>query len=75
MKIYLLDDNESMKNICKLYFREVQDVTAVCDDFKHFMDKTEVECVVSPANSYGLMDGGYDRAISEWFGWDLMKKN
>ncbi len=49
-------------------------VTAVCDDFKHFMDTTDVECVVSPANSYGLMDGGYDLAISEWFGWDLMKK-
>lgn len=69
-----MDNNIIMKNIWDLYFRDVQDVTPVCDDFKHFMDITEVECVVSPANSYGLMDGGYDRAISEWFGFDLMKK-
>ena len=74
MRIYLLDNNIIMKSIWDLYFRDVQDVTPVCDDFKHFMDNMEVECVVSPANSYGLMDGGYDRAISEWFGFDLMKK-
>ena len=74
MRIYLLDNNASMKNMWELYFQDAEDVTAVCDDFKHFMDTTEIECVVSPANSYGLMDGGYDRAISEWFGWDLMKK-
>ncbi|WP_406033625.1 macro domain-containing protein, partial [Treponema saccharophilum] len=28
----------------------------------------DVECVVSPANSYGLMDGGYDAAITAYFG-------
>ena len=38
------------------------------------MDTTEVECVVSPANSYGLMDGGYDLAISDWFGWEIAEK-
>ena len=74
MKIYLLDNNEKVTKIWNLYFRDIQDVIVVCDDFKHFMDSTNVECVVSPANSYGLMDGGYDRAISEWFGWDLMEK-
>lgn len=74
MKIYLLDNCDSMKKLWELYFREAPDVTPVCDDFKHFMDTMKVDCVVSPANSYGLMDGGYDRAISEWFGWDLMRK-
>ena len=37
------------------------------------MQKTNVECIVSPANSFGLMDGGYDLAISEWFGPQLQK--
>ncbi len=74
MRIYLLDNNISTTRIWKLYFRNSHDVYVVCDDFRHFMDTTDVKCVVSPANSYGLMDGGYDLAISEWFGWNLMKK-
>lgn len=74
MKVFLLDNKKQTVNIWKLYFAEDADVEPVCDDFKHFMDNTDVECVVSPANSYGLMDGGYDLAISEWFGWDLAGK-
>lgn len=74
MKIYLLDINKTITDIWKLYFADCEDVEVVCDYFDHFMDQGKVDCVVSPANSYGLMDGGYDRAISEWFGWDLMKK-
>ena len=74
MKVFLLDNKQQTVNIWKLFFAEEADVEPVCDDFKHFMDNTDVECVVSPANSYGLMDGGYDLAISEWFGWDLAEK-
>ena len=33
-----------------------------------------MECIVSPANSYGLMDGGYDLAITKYFGKELMKE-
>lgn len=33
----------------------------------------EIDCVVSPANSFGLMDGGYDRAITEHFVDELQK--
>ncbi len=29
------------------------------------------DAVVSPANSFGFMDGGLDYALSERFGWDL----
>jgi O-acetyl-ADP-ribose deacetylase (regulator of RNase III) len=36
----------------------------------------EVECdaLVSPANSFGFMDGGIDAIYSEHFGWDLQLK-
>jgi O-acetyl-ADP-ribose deacetylase (regulator of RNase III) len=36
-------------------------------------DITNVSCdaIVSPANSFGFMDGGLDYAISERLGWDL----
>jgi len=30
--------------------------------------------MVSPANSFGLMDGGIDYYISEFFGWQLLPK-
>jgi len=30
--------------------------------------------MVSPANSFGFMDGGLDYALSERFGWQLEKK-
>lgn len=39
-------------------------------------DITRLKCdaVVSPANSFGFMDGGLDYALSERFGWDLEKR-
>ncbi|GAB3524984.1 macro domain-containing protein [Emticicia fontis] len=39
-------------------------------------DITQLSCdaVVSPANSFGFMDGGLDYALSERFGWDLEKR-
>ena len=57
MKAYLLDNKQQTVNIWKLYFADEPDVEPICDDFKHFMDYNEIECVVSPANSYGLMEG------------------
>lgn len=39
-------------------------------------DITKIKCdaIVSPANSFGFMDGGLDHALSERFGWDLEKR-
>ncbi len=39
-------------------------------------DITRIKCdaMVSPANSFGFMDGGLDYALSERFGWQLEKK-
>ena len=36
----------------------------------------EVECdaLVSPANSFGYMDGGLDMAISQFFGWQVQER-
>jgi len=74
MKIYLLDYNENMVSCWKKYFNNCNDVEVVCDDFVNFMQKNNIECVVSPANSYGLMDGGYDLAITSYFGEELSHK-
>lgn len=74
MYIYLLDNNPDMVAEWKRAFKNVSDVKVVCDDFANFMDENNVECVVSPANSYGFMDGGYDLAITQYFGDELMEK-
>ena len=74
MKIYLLDRNNTIVECWKDCFKDCEDVEVVCDDFARFMSSHDVECVVSPANAFGLMDGGYDLAISKYFGWDLQKK-
>lgn len=74
MKIILLDHSLTMAAYWKQAFVGT-DVECVCDDFAAFMDRhgDEVSCVVSPANSYGLMDGGFDLALTRYFGEDLPK--
>ena len=67
MKITLLSIDEKMTEAWKKYF-SVDNVEIVCEEFGKFMGNNHVDCVVSPANSFGLMDGGYDAAITDWFG-------
>ena len=74
MKIYLLSTKAIMVDCWYAYFSNSPDVSVVCDDLKKFMDKHKIDCVASPANSYGLMDGGFDLAISEYFGWGLQER-
>ena len=74
MTIYLLCRNLEMFVEWKQQFAESGDVDVVMDDFAHFMDTHKVQCVVSPANSYGYMDGGYDAAITGYFGNQLEKE-
>ena len=73
MKIYLLEKNSRRAMALKAVFAN-EDVEIVNNDFACFIRTHDVECVVSPANAYGLMDGGYDLAISEWFGDQLQNR-
>lgn len=74
MKIYLLDKNHGTTRRWNYYFSNAKDVEVVNLYLEEFLDMYDVECVVSPANAYGLMDGGYDRAITDYFGWELAEK-
>lgn len=38
-----------------------------------FEDMKEYDCMVSPANSFGMMDGGIDAAITRFFGKELQE--
>lgn len=74
MKIFLLNRHAYMADCWSAYFSNEHDVTIVCEELKDFLSQNKVDCVVSPANSYGLMDGGFDLALSEYFGWELQKR-
>ena len=74
MKIYLLDKNRRMCQAWKNFFTSEEDIEIVNMDFALFMELYSVDCIVSPANAYGLMDGGYDLAITKYAGKALMKR-
>ena len=72
--IYLLDYSSGIVAAWEDAFEGEPGVFPIRGEFKRFMgEHPEVDCVVSPANSYGIMDGGYDRAITDWFGTGLME--
>lgn len=73
MQIYLIERDELKFAYLKKYF-ESEDVILVHDSFQNFMRREYVQCVVSPANSFGIMDGGYDLAITHWFGEQLPQR-
>lgn len=73
MKIYLLDKNPLVTTAWQQYFNNVKNINIVTGDFQDFMKKHKVDCIVSPGNSKGIMMGGYDLAITDYFGLDLTK--
>lgn len=74
MKIYLLSDNSKITEQWSSAFKDCEEIEIVNDNFNHFMNTHDVECVVSPANSFGDMSGGYDLAIIDYFGKKLEEK-
>lgn len=71
MKIYIIAINLEDYIIFKNAFILHKNVKVVNLDLISFMNEyPHVECIVSPANSYGKLTGGYDGAISDYFGWD-----
>jgi len=73
--VFLLDINPNMTKEWEKCFMNEGNVQVVCEDFECFMRKHhENIAIVSPANSYGIMDGGYDGAITEYFGDSVQKQ-
>ena len=70
MKIQLVDINPVMCNFWKLHFSDCEDVEVFCGDF--FTLPTD--CVVSPANSFGFMNGGLDALITKKLGIKTQEK-
>lgn len=66
MKILIFDRNETVKAA----FRSAPEVSVTDAE----LSDLEVDAVVSPANSFGFMDGGIDHAYSILFGWGVQER-
>ena len=69
-KLILSAINEDLYQAFKKWFEGFPNVEVV---FKPF-EQMEFDCVVSAANSFGLMDGGVDQCITDYFGVQMMKR-
>ena len=73
MKLILVDPNPSLCREWRTEFRDCPEVR-VHEGYFQDLQKDGWDCLVSAANSFGLMDGGVDGAITAFFGNDLQKR-
>lgn len=70
-KLILVDINKTLCSELQECFESYPNVQV---ENKRFEDLEEFDCMVSPANSFGLMDGGVDAAITKFFGEQLQER-
>lgn len=70
MKLYLLDLNRYMTEAWKKTF-QYQNVEIVTGDFQVSIKEYKPEAIVAPGNSFGIMDGGLDLEIRNYFGMSI----
>ena len=71
MKLILVAPNRDLAAAFQQHFAAFPDVEVVNNYFEWL---PEFDCLVSPANSFGMMDGGIDAAITRFFGLDLERR-
>lgn len=67
MQLLLIDKNPKMISAWREFFKDEENVDIQEGD----LTKVTCDAIVSPANSFGFMDGGVDYAISVRLGWDF----
>ena len=65
---------DPMTDLCKAWENEFEGIESVRIVNDRFENLPEFDCMVSAANSFGLMDGGVDLAISHFLGFELMDR-
>lgn len=70
MKVILVYQNDALGRAWKEDFRNEKNVSIIKED----IIKVKCDAIVSPANSFGFMDGGLDLALTNYFGSDLEVK-
>lgn len=69
-QLILCDHNQALCDEFEDKFESFPEVHIICSSFEHI----NFDCIVSPANSFGLMDGGMDAAITRYFGKQMMNR-
>ena len=70
-ELILVDPNKTLCEAWQEVFENHSNVTIRNDYFENIKS---FDCMVSAANSFGLMDGGVDLAITRYFGRELQYK-
>jgi O-acetyl-ADP-ribose deacetylase (regulator of RNase III) len=70
VKLHLVDVNPAMVFAWEIAFRGVPAI----EIFHGSIFDTDADAIVSPANSFGFMDGSLDLAISRYFGWHVQER-
>lgn len=71
MQIYLRDQNIKLVEAWRAVFENEPNVHVSQGDIFGPGQHMNVDAIVSPANSYGFMDGGIDFVYSSHFGWEV----
>ncbi|MFZ6030438.1 MAG: macro domain-containing protein [Chloroflexota bacterium] len=71
LTLILVDPKPPLHAAFQKYFDGLPNVETVT---AYFEDLPVFDCMVSAANSFGLMDGGVDAAIVQYFGQSLMQR-
>lgn len=69
MKIVLCDINDGLINEWKKHFSDLSNVEYHLGNIL----LNEADAIISPANSFGIMNGGIDLIYSNHFGWQLQE--
>jgi O-acetyl-ADP-ribose deacetylase (regulator of RNase III) len=70
-QLILTAPNPSLFNAFQDRFSQFADVSIIGERFEWI---PAFDCLVSPANSFGMMDGGMDAAITQFFGLSLERR-
>jgi O-acetyl-ADP-ribose deacetylase (regulator of RNase III) len=71
VKLILVDPKAQLCDCFREHFHNLPNVEIIQG---YFEELPEFDCMVSAANSFGLMDGGVDLSIVKFFGAALMEK-
>jgi O-acetyl-ADP-ribose deacetylase (regulator of RNase III) len=69
LKLILVDPQPALCVAWQKHFSDLPNVEIIT---AYFEDLSDFDCMVSAANSFGLMDGGVDAAIIRFFGEELL---
>jgi hypothetical protein len=71
IELILVARDRALHQAFRSRFDYLPNVTFANCEFEHL---SSYDCFVSPANSFGMMDGGMDAAITAFFGLQLMEQ-